>query len=149
MNGGLGLLYTILKEDHQSTIQGSPHLQKTGRLDFSLRDHEREVKAWQGDFQQRHRHVFAKIWGFFTFVFLICIGSVNILLISFILTINSCFVFVLLLLLLILITLIFVDFRFFSFLSFLQIWTTSKCLFPSPDFLCPQDCHVYNFKSYE
>jgi hypothetical protein len=33
--------------------QGSPHLQKTGRLDFSLRDHEGEVKAWQGDFQQR------------------------------------------------------------------------------------------------
>jgi len=25
--------------------QGSPHLQKTGRLDFSLRDHEGEVKA--------------------------------------------------------------------------------------------------------
>jgi hypothetical protein len=25
--------------------QGSPHLQKTGRLDFSLKDHEGEVKA--------------------------------------------------------------------------------------------------------
>jgi len=25
--------------------QGSPHLQKIGRLDFSLRDHEGEVKA--------------------------------------------------------------------------------------------------------
>ena len=26
-------------------MQGSPHLQKTGRLDDSLRDHEGEVKA--------------------------------------------------------------------------------------------------------
>jgi hypothetical protein len=26
-------------------VQGSPHLQKTGRLDFSLREHEGEVKA--------------------------------------------------------------------------------------------------------
>jgi hypothetical protein len=26
-------------------MQGSPHLLKTGRLDFSLRDHEGEVKA--------------------------------------------------------------------------------------------------------
>jgi hypothetical protein len=25
--------------------QGSPHLQKTGRLDFALREHEGEVKA--------------------------------------------------------------------------------------------------------
>jgi hypothetical protein len=25
--------------------QGSPHLQKIGRLDFSLREHEGEVKA--------------------------------------------------------------------------------------------------------
>jgi hypothetical protein len=25
--------------------QGSPHLQKTGRFDFSLREHEGEVKA--------------------------------------------------------------------------------------------------------
>jgi hypothetical protein len=26
-------------------MQGSPHLQKIGRLDFSLREHEGEVKA--------------------------------------------------------------------------------------------------------
>ena len=26
-------------------LQGSPHLQKAGRLDFSLREHEGEVKA--------------------------------------------------------------------------------------------------------
>jgi hypothetical protein len=26
-------------------MQGSPHLQKIGRLDFSLREHEEEVKA--------------------------------------------------------------------------------------------------------
>jgi hypothetical protein len=38
--------------------QGSPHLQKTGRFDFSLREHEGEVKAWQGDFQQLHRDMF-------------------------------------------------------------------------------------------
>jgi hypothetical protein len=30
-------------------------LQKTGRLDFSLREHEGEVKAGQGDFQELHR----------------------------------------------------------------------------------------------
>ena len=35
-------------------VQGSPHLQKTERLDFSLREHEEEVRAWQGDFQQLH-----------------------------------------------------------------------------------------------
>ena len=37
--------------------QGSPHT-KTGRLAFSLREHEGEVKAWQGDFQQLHRDMF-------------------------------------------------------------------------------------------
>jgi hypothetical protein len=36
---------------HTTSIQSSPHLDKIGRLDFSLREHEIEVKAWQGDFQ--------------------------------------------------------------------------------------------------
>jgi hypothetical protein len=31
--------------DFTVCVQGSPHLQKTGRLDFSLREHEGEVKA--------------------------------------------------------------------------------------------------------
>jgi hypothetical protein len=30
--------------------QDSPHLQKIGRLDSSLREQEGEVKAFQGDF---------------------------------------------------------------------------------------------------
>jgi hypothetical protein len=34
--------------------QGSSHLQKTGRLDFSLREHEGEVKTLQRDLQQLH-----------------------------------------------------------------------------------------------
>ena len=79
--------------------QGSPHLQKIGRLDFSLREHEGEVKAWQGDFQKRH--VFAKMWVFSLFFFF-CIWCVSLLrscLYLSYLTLNSCFVFVLLLLL--------------------------------------------------
>jgi len=31
-------------------VQGSQHLQKNWRLDLSLRKHEGEVKAGQGDF---------------------------------------------------------------------------------------------------
>jgi hypothetical protein len=38
--------------------QGSPHLQQTGKLDFSLRGHEGEVKTCQGDFQQLHIDIF-------------------------------------------------------------------------------------------
>ena len=33
-------------------------LAKTGRLDFSHREHKGEVKAWQGDFEQLHRDMF-------------------------------------------------------------------------------------------
>jgi hypothetical protein len=45
---------------HLNLHQGSPHLQKIGRLYFSLRDHKGEVKAWQGDFQQSHRDMFSQ-----------------------------------------------------------------------------------------
>jgi hypothetical protein len=52
-------------------IQGSPHLQKIGRLDFSLREHEGEVKASKGDFQQLHRDMIPQkhCWGFFASFF--------------------------------------------------------------------------------
>jgi secreted trypsin-like serine protease len=46
-------VYTLISKyqfwlENNPTIkeQGSPHLQKTGRLDFSLRGLEGEVKAW-------------------------------------------------------------------------------------------------------
>ena len=78
---------------------------KIGRLDFSLREHEGEVKAWQGD-------IFAQECGFFHFFF--CIWSVSLLIsclyLSY-LTLNLCFVFVLLLSF----DLIFIDFRFIDF----------------------------------
>ena len=71
------------------------------------------MKAWQGDFQQRQIHVFAKTWVFFSHYFFlyICIWSVS-LLISFIFNIKFmfCICFI------IIIDLIFVDFRFYSFL---------------------------------
>ena len=73
-------------------LQGSPNLQKIGRLDFSLREHEGEVKAWQGD-------MFPQKCGFFPFF---CIWSVSLLISCLYLSyliLNSCFVFVLLLLL--------------------------------------------------
>jgi hypothetical protein len=35
----------FLFDPNGQSYQGSPHLQKTGRLDFSLREHEGEVKA--------------------------------------------------------------------------------------------------------
>ena len=114
---------------------GSPHLLKRGRLDFSLRDHKGEVKAWQEDFQQCHRHVFAKNEGFFHifFLHLKCVFA-NILLISFIFNIKFmfCICFI------IIIDLIFIDFRFYSFLPW-NLSMTSKCLFPFPDFLRPHD----------
>jgi hypothetical protein len=59
------------------------------KLDFSLelREHEGEVKAWQGDFQQLQRHVSTKMCCFFTSfkkkLHLKC-AFANILLISFI-----------------------------------------------------------------
>ena len=95
--------------------QGSTHLQKSGRLDFSLKDHEGEVKAWQGDFQQRHRDMFSQKYVFFShffFFFNICIWSVfaNILLISFIF--NNKFMFCICFI--IIIDHIFVDIRFYS-----------------------------------
>ena len=109
-----------------------PHLQKIGRLDFSLRDHKGEVEAWQGDFQQRHRDMFSQKWGVFSHFFFLHLKCVfaNILLISFIFNIKFmfCICFI------IIIDLIFIDFRFYSFLP-LNLPMTSKCLFPSPYFL--------------
>ena len=119
--------------------QGSPHLRKIGRLDFSLRDHEGEVKAWQGESQQHHRDMFLPKCVFFNIIFLYyCIWSVS-LLISFILTLNSCFV--LSLLILYLLVLYFIN---FCLEICKDIWITSKCSFPSPDFLDPHDRHVWN-----
>ena len=71
-------------------IQGSPHLQKIGRLDFSLREHEGEVKASEGDFQQLHRDMIPQkhivgvfLHHFLKYLHLKC-DFANILLISFI-----------------------------------------------------------------
>ena len=47
------------------TFQGSTHLQKIGRFDFSFREHEGEVKAWQVVFQQLHRDMFPQNCRFF------------------------------------------------------------------------------------
>jgi hypothetical protein len=123
------------------TVQGSPHLQKIGRLDFSLREHEGEVKAWQGDFQQINRDMFLQkcivsSHQFLLFFHLKC-DFTNILLISF--TFNFKFM---LCNCIISIDLIFVDFRFYSFRleickdtyniqMFVKIHITSRCLFPS------------------
>ena len=41
----LSTSYLQLNFKLTNTIQGLPHLQKTGRLDFSLREHEGEVKT--------------------------------------------------------------------------------------------------------
>ena len=95
------------------SIQGSPNLQKTGRLDFSLREHKGEVKTWQEDFQQLHRDMFLQK----------CVVSshhlkklhlkcafANILLISFIFNIKFMFCTCITV-----VDLIFVDFRFYSF----------------------------------
>jgi hypothetical protein len=57
----LGHIILILSQPEQ----GSPHLQNTGRLNFPLREHEGEVKAWQRDFQQLHRDMFPQICCFF------------------------------------------------------------------------------------
>ena len=51
-------IYFWLTIHQHPILQGSPHFQRTGRLDFSLREHERKVKALQGDFQQLHRDMF-------------------------------------------------------------------------------------------
>jgi hypothetical protein len=67
-------LYDAVGSLPAQAFQGSPHLQKTGRLDFFLRDHEGEVKAWQGDFQQHHRDMFSQKCGVSShFFFYICI----------------------------------------------------------------------------
>ena len=94
------------------SIQGSPHLQKTGRLDFSLREHEGEVKTRQGDFQQLHRDMFLQICvvssHLLKILHLKC-SFANILLISFIFNFKFMFCTC------ITVDLIFVDFRFYSF----------------------------------
>ena len=81
-----------------SHIQGSPHLQKIGRLDFSLRADEGEVKAWQGDFQQLHRDMFPQKCGVFSHHFFLYL-HLKCALANILLTLCSCFVFVLLVLL--------------------------------------------------
>ena len=110
--------------------QGSPHLQKIGRLDFSLREHEGEVKAWQGD-------MFSQKCGFFHFFLHLKCVFANILFISFIFNIKFmfCFRFI------IIIDLVFIDFRFIHFCQ-KKLSMTSKCSFPSPDFLRPHDRRV-------
>jgi hypothetical protein len=101
------------KDVRFENTRAHPHLQKIGRLDFSLRDHEGEVKAWQGDFQQHHRDMFLQKCGFFHFFFFLHLKCVfaNILLISFILNIKFmfCICFI------IIIDLIFIDFTFIHF----------------------------------
>ena len=45
--------YNILQQHlHMEYIQGSPHIVKTGRLDFSLRRLKGEVRENLGDFQK-------------------------------------------------------------------------------------------------
>ena len=51
-------IYFWLTIHQHPILQGSPHFQRTGRLDFSLREHEGKVKALQGDFQRLHRDMF-------------------------------------------------------------------------------------------
>jgi hypothetical protein len=90
-------------------LQGSPHLQKTGRLDFLLRQHEGEVKAWQEDFLQLQRHASANKVLFLLIISKNCIWSVT-LLISFIFNFKFLFCTCI-----IIVDLIYVDFRFYSF----------------------------------
>jgi hypothetical protein len=111
-------------------MQGSPHLQKTGRLDLSLREYKGEVKTWQGDFQQLHRDMFPqKCVVSSHHLKKNCIWSVpfaNILLISFIFNFES-----MLRTCIIVVGLIFVDFKFYSFrIEICKIYITSKCEFP-------------------
>jgi len=73
---------------------------------------------------------------FFLYLHLKC-AFANILLISFILTLYSCFVFALLLLLIL--YLLILDLINFCLEICKDIGMTSKCLFPSPDFLRPHD----------
>jgi hypothetical protein len=116
----------------QQYFQGSPHLQNTGRLDFSFREHYGEVKAWQGDFQQLQRHAFAKMCCFLTSFFLnlyLKCAFANILIISFIFNLNSCFVLVLLLLILYLSILDFIRFALKSIRYILHQIVSSLPLF--------------------
>ena len=113
-------------------FQCSPHLQKTGRLDFSLREHEGEVKAWQGDFQQLHRDMFPKKCVVSSHhltkklhLKLMC-SFANIVFISFIFNFKFMFCTCI-----IVFDLIFVDFRFYLFrIEIYKIYITSKCEFP-------------------
>ena len=104
------------------TKQGSPHLHKIGRLDFSLREHEGEVKAWQGDFHQLQNVFFSH--HFLKYLHLKC-AFANILLISFIFN----FIFMFCICIIIIIDLIFVDLKKFSFCLEIckDIWMIFKC----------------------
>ena len=107
-------VYCHYSMQHYLIKQGSSHLQKTGRLDFSLREHEGGVKAWQGDFQQLHRDMFPQKCVVYSHhlkkIHLKCDFNANILLISFIF--NFIFMFYTCI---IVVDLIFVDFRFYPF----------------------------------
>ena len=115
-----------------------------GRLDFSLWDHEGEVKAWQGDFQQRHRDMFSQKYGVYHIFFYICIWSVS-LLISFIFN-NK---FMLCICFIIIIDLKFVDFRFYSFLSWNSmanlVQQASVCIFLDLGFNFHLEFRQYKF----
>ena len=121
------LRYVLLSSDG---AQGSPHLQKTGRLDFSLRElNMREKWRHNEDFQQLHRDVFPQK----------CVVSsyhlkkklhfkcafANILLISFIFYFKFMFCTCI-----IVVDLIFVDFRFYLVCIEICKIVTWKCEFP-------------------
>ena len=82
-------------------------------------------------------HVFAKMWGFFTFFLHLKCVFPNILFISFIFNIKFMFC----IRFIIIIDLVFIDFRFIHFCQ-KKLSMTSKCSFPSPDFLRPLDRRV-------
>jgi len=135
--------------------QGSAHLQKTERLDFTHREHEGEVKTWQRDFQQLHRDMFLqKCAVSLHHLKKICIWSVSlliILLISFIFNFKFMFCTCI-----IVVDLIFVDFRFYSFhIEICKIFITSKYEFPPfvsikmPPRLKLDKLIVYLWKSYK
>ena len=124
-------------------LQGSPHLQKTGRL-----------KAWQGDFQQLHRDMFQEKCCFFASfkkkLHLKC-AFANILLISFIFNFELMFCTCI-----IVVDLIFDDFWYYSFrIEICKIFITLKFEFPPfvsikmPPCLKLDKLIVYLWKSYK
>ena len=102
------------RDDAGNPYHGSSHLQKIGRHDFILREHEGEAKAWQWDFQQLDRDMILQkcVVSLYQLLkktaFELCMA--NILLISFIFNFKFMFC-----ICIIVADLKFVDFRFYSF----------------------------------